>query len=101
MNHTVRTEDQHGHPWLVLNGDPAYKAVKALERLNYSYIVLPSRLLSGLTNVVEGGIIGSTPSEPALRTGDPPPEQSPPAAALVRSVRISDCMAALRREGLV
>lgn len=84
----MRIEDEGGGLWAVLPGDPAAPMVNALKRLNYGWVVLTTRLLCGIMAV-------------------PTDEPSPPVAAHqngaadVRGIRLSDCLAALKKEGLI
>lgn len=38
-------EDEHGTIWYVAKNDPAYEHVQKLRKANYTYIVLPRRLI--------------------------------------------------------
>ena len=42
----MKVEDDRGNTWLVLPGDPASEYVNALKRRNYSWVVLPVKLLA-------------------------------------------------------
>jgi len=49
----VRIQDEFGQAWWVAKGDPVWDAVKALQRLYYTWIVLPRAFIR------QGGIISS------------------------------------------
>lgn len=114
----MKVEDDRGNTWLVLPGDPASEYVNALKRRNYSWVVLPVKLLAygaghGLPKLrlhtdLEGLVDKQSetwynPLSRAreIRTADPPAGLPPSADALVRATRLSDCLNALREAGLI
>ena len=42
-----RIEDEKGRKWVVFEGDPAYQAVKKLEKKGYRWVVLPTDYFVG------------------------------------------------------
>lgn len=75
--------DETGARWKVSAGDPASKFVNALRAQTFGFIVLPWRLLAGLTTLEECGTI-------ALPLDDPDDR------VFQRIVRLQLCLHALR-----
>lgn len=43
-----RIEDENGRKWVAFEGDPAYQAVKKLEKKGYRWVVLPTDYFVGV-----------------------------------------------------
>ena len=72
--------DEHGTRWRVSSGDPALKAVHALEQRGFGLVVLPREVLTS-------GVVSGTLEVPLHDLDD---------AEFVRSVRLNECLAALQ-----
>lgn len=83
-------EDDDGHAWVVGAGDPARTYVLRLQSLGFTYIVLPSALLTG---DAKGGIIEAGHVEQHIPRSLPPANVDP--KRIVRRARMVDCMSVL------
>ena len=77
----MKIEDERGLVWFVENGDPAYPFVKVLKAKGYTQIVLTSWLLYGI--IAEHKMLNSEDFE---------------GPALVRAIRLADCLAVIQEE---
>lgn len=87
---TMVVEDERGNPWHVGAGDPARSYVLKLQGRGFTYIVLPSALLTG---DAKGGIIEAGHVATSQPRSLPPANVDP--TQIVRRARLIDCMEVL------
>lgn len=89
----MRIEDARGDKWQVKHGDPANEYVLKLKALGFTYVVLPTALLTG---DAEGGILEVEPAAHSVPRFLPPADGDP--TRIVRRARLLECMMVLEQE---